>query len=54
MTVRDHAIARGLMIRATGDTMILSPPLIWEERHVDMAADRLGAALDAAQADLGA
>ncbi|MBK8457654.1 MAG: aminotransferase class III-fold pyridoxal phosphate-dependent enzyme [Phyllobacteriaceae bacterium] len=53
MKVRDHAIARGLMIRATGDTMILSPPLIWEETHVDMAADRLKAALDAAAKDLG-
>ncbi|MFZ1680510.1 MAG: aminotransferase [Rhizobiaceae bacterium] len=53
VTVRDHAIARGLMIRATGDTMILSPPLMWEEAHVDMAADRLAAALDAAMADLG-
>ena len=27
--VRDHAIANGMMLRATGDTMILSPPLIW-------------------------
>src|SRR5690606_9278424 len=26
VSVRDHAIANGLMLRATGDTMILSPP----------------------------
>ncbi|MBD0414971.1 aspartate aminotransferase family protein [Oryzicola mucosus] len=52
VTVRDHAIAAGLMMRATGDTMILSPPLIWTREIIDMACDRILKALDLAEADL--
>lgn len=50
--VRDHAIANGLMVRATGDTMILSPPLIWTRETIDMACERIVRALDLAEADL--
>ncbi len=50
--VRDHAIANGLMLRATGDTMILSPPLIWTRETIDMACERIVKALDLADADL--
>ena len=50
--VRDHAIANGLMMRATGDTMILSPPLIWTHETIDMATDRIEKALDLADAEL--
>jgi putrescine---pyruvate transaminase len=50
--VRDHAIANGMMLRATGDTMILSPPLIWTRETIDMAGDRILKALDLAEADL--
>ncbi|MEX4009574.1 aspartate aminotransferase family protein [Neoaquamicrobium sediminum] len=52
VVVRDHAIANGMMLRATGDTMILSPPLIWTRSTIDMAADRIAKALDLAEADL--
>jgi putrescine aminotransferase len=52
VTVRDHAIAQGMMMRATGDTMILSPPLIWTRQTIDMACDRIARALDLAEADL--
>ena len=52
VVVRDHAIANGMMLRATGDTMILSPPLIWTRQTIDMAADRIARALDLAEADL--
>jgi putrescine aminotransferase len=52
VTVRDHAIAQGMMMRATGDTMILSPPLIWTRDTIDMAGDRILKALDLAEADL--
>jgi putrescine aminotransferase len=52
VVVRDHAIANGMMLRATGDTMILSPPLIWTSSTIDMAADRIARALDMAEADL--
>jgi len=50
--VRDHAIANGLMMRATDDTMILSPPLVWTRETIDMAGDRIARALDLAEADL--
>ena len=50
--VRDHAIANGLMLRATGDTMILSPPLIWTRETIDMACERILKALDLAETDL--
>ncbi len=52
VVVRDHAIANGLMMRAVGDTMILSPPLIWTKETIDMAAERIARALDLAAADL--
>ena len=45
-------IANGLMLRATGDTMILSPPLIWTKEIIDMACERIGKALDLAKEDL--
>ena len=53
VVVRDHAIANGMMLRATGDTMILSPPLIWTRETIDMAVERIGKALDLAARDLG-
>jgi putrescine aminotransferase len=52
VAVRDHAIANGMMLRATGDTMILSPPLIWTRATIDMACERIAKALDLAEADL--
>ncbi|MCC2690375.1 MAG: Omega-amino acid--pyruvate aminotransferase [Rhizobiaceae bacterium] len=51
-TIRDHSIANGLMMRATGDTMILSPPLIWTRETIDLAIDRILKALDGAEAEL--
>ena len=35
--LRDVLVANGLMMRAVGDTMILSPPLTWTKREVDEA-----------------
>jgi len=52
VVVRDHAIANGLMMRATGDTMILSPPLIWTRDTIDLACGKIVKALDLALADL--
>ncbi|MET3790090.1 aspartate aminotransferase family protein [Aquamicrobium terrae] len=52
VVVRDHAIANGLMLRATGDTMILSPPLIWTRDTIDLACERIVKALDLAEKDL--
>ena len=45
-------IVNGMMMRAVGDTMILSPPLIWTKETIDMAVERIGRALDLAEADL--
>jgi putrescine aminotransferase len=52
VVVRDHAIANGLMLRATGDTMILSPPLIWTRQTIDLACERILRALDLAEPEL--
>jgi len=52
VVVRDHAIANGLMLRATGDTMILSPPLIWTRDTIDKACAITLKALDLALVDL--
>mgnify|MGYP000904872979 CR=1 FL=1 len=52
VVVRDHAIANGLMMRATGNTMILSPPLIWSKQTIDLACERIVRALDLAEPDL--
>ena len=52
VVVRDHAIGQGMMLRATGDTMIMSPPLIWTRSTIDMACDRIAKALDLALDDL--
>jgi putrescine aminotransferase len=51
--VRDHAIANGFMVRVVEETIIMAPPLIWTRETVDMACDRLLAALDAADKALG-
>ena len=53
-TCRDRALGHGLMMRAVGDTMILSPPLIWTKGTIDMAVTRILAALDETQAALAA
>ena len=37
MRLRDRCIENGLMMRAVGDTMILSPPLIWTRETIDEA-----------------
>jgi putrescine aminotransferase len=50
--VRDHAIANGMMLQATGNTMILSPPLIWTRDTIDLACSRIVKALDLAERDL--
>lgn len=50
--VRDHSINLGMMMRAVGDTMILSPPLTWTKETVDEAADIALKALNLAEKDL--
>lgn len=47
--VRDCAIEEGLMMRAVGDTMIQSPPLMWTKDTIDMAVQRMLRAFDRAE-----
>lgn len=52
--VRDHSIANGMMMRAVGETMILSPPLTWTRDTIDEAAQIAKAALDLTEKELAA
>lgn len=44
--VREHCLAHGLMMRAVGDTMIISPPLIISRAEIDMLVERARKGLD--------
>ena len=50
---RDTANEHGLMVRQTGDAMIMAPPLICDHSHVDMLIEKLAIALDATAAEFG-
>lgn len=45
-TCRDHALADGLILRATGDTMLLSPPLTITTGQIDEVIQKTRRALD--------
>jgi putrescine aminotransferase len=51
---RDHCFRNGLIMRATRDTMLTSPPLIWTHAHVDEFMVLARRALDLTLADVGA
>ncbi|MGG7518559.1 aspartate aminotransferase family protein [Allorhizobium undicola] len=44
--VRNHCVANGVIVRATGDRMLFSPPLVIARSEVDQAVAALRAALD--------
>ncbi|MBX5009737.1 aspartate aminotransferase family protein [Rhizobium lentis] len=50
--VRNHALANGLVLRATGDRMLASPPLVISHAEVDEMAEITKLALDAAWKEL--
>ena len=50
---RDTANDNGLMVRQTGDAMIMAPPLICNTAEIDMLVDKLGEALDQTAAHYG-
>lgn len=52
--VRNHALANGLVLRATGDRMLASPPLVISHEEVDEMARIAKIALDAAWKELRA
>jgi putrescine aminotransferase len=43
---RDTANQNGLMVRQTGDAMIMAPPLVCNTEEIDILIDKLGIALD--------
>jgi putrescine aminotransferase len=43
---RDTAITQGLMVRQTGDAMIMAPPFVTERAEIDFLVDQLAIALD--------
>jgi putrescine aminotransferase len=51
---RDAAIAAGLVMRAVGDAMVISPPLIISHSEIDTLVERAWQALDVAQTQLKA
>ena len=51
--VRDCCIEGGIMVRAVGDTIILSPPLIWTRDTIDTACSLLSESFDASYKKLG-
>lgn len=50
---RNHCINEGLVMRAVGDIMVLSPPLIISESEIDEIVSRARKALDRTAKDLG-
>ena len=53
MTCRDFSVQGGLVMRAVGDSMIISPPLSISEQECDVLIDRVRAALDKTAEVLG-
>jgi putrescine aminotransferase len=51
---RDICVGNGLVMRAVGDTMIVSPPLIFEDAHVDELVEKAWQCLDLTAASLEA
>ncbi len=49
---RDHCFDIGLVMRATRDTMLISPPLIWTRGHIDEFMTLTKKALDLTLADI--
>ena len=50
---RNSANAGGLMVRQTGDAMIMAPPLVCNTQEIDSLVDMLGEALDKTAAHYG-
>ena len=51
---RDFCVNNGVVMRAVGDTMIVSPPLIFEPSHTDELVEKAWKCLDLTAEVLGA
>jgi len=49
---RGHCFDNGLVMRAVGDTMIMSPPLIMQKSDIDTLIERAWKSLDLTQKEL--
>ena len=54
MLCREHCFNKGLVMRAVGDSMIISPPLVISEAEIDELIDKVQHCLDATARDLRA
>ncbi len=52
-TCKDFCFNNGLVMRAVGDSMIVSPPLVMEQDHIDELVDKAWRCLDLTAASLG-
>ncbi len=50
---RDFCFDNGLIMRAVGDTMIISPPLVMTKQHIDELVELAGKCLDLTAKELG-
>lgn len=50
---RDHCFNNGLIMRATGDSMLLSPPLIISKKQIDELVDKARHCIEKTAMDLG-
>lgn len=50
---KNHSMANGLIMRATRDVMVMSPPLVISCDEIDIMVDRAKVALDATAAEIG-
>ncbi|RMF12940.1 MAG: aspartate aminotransferase family protein [Alphaproteobacteria bacterium] len=50
--VANEALMRGVIVRATGNSLVITPPFIIAEEEIAMIAGALGEALDAVAATL--
>jgi len=53
MTCREHCFGNGLVMRAVGDTMIISPPLVMTRPQIDELVEKARQCLDLTARDLG-
>ena len=53
MFCRNTANEAGLMVRQTGDAMIIAPPLVCNTDEIDNLVDMLGEALDTTASHYG-
>ena len=51
-TCRDHCVDNGLVMRAVGDSMIISPPFVFDDSHVDELIEKATIALNKTAEDI--